>query len=629
MIQGMTTDYNDVQPAVRIALMGGAYGNVSALQACLNDARQKGCSFRAFLGDAIGCCGHSDEILNLIRSAVDLVVAGNHEQQAAAGNNGCGCGYSSAEDEQASCQAFTYASRELSENHRRWLATWPYEHRLDTPVGTILLCHGSPRRTNEFLYESNLSDEQLRDMLEAAGARGFICTHSGIPWLRDLGAAGFAANCGVVGKPDNDGDPAVHYLILEVTEDAVTAEIRRVEYDHEGWAAQLRHEGVDEVFLEPLITGIWTVGVISMPPVEHVVQRRPAGGHWRLNWRKAGTTTGPNVLLPILPVENRFDRQLIRTGVGALKPLSVKTVQVNISLKCNLACHHCHVESSPIRTEEMTWETMQWALAAAYKAGAETIDITGGAPEMNPNFRRFVDAALQQGHEVMVRTNLTIMFKEGYMDLPQFYASRGVHIVASLPCYLETNVDRQRGRHVYQESIEIIQRLNALGYGIQENLPLDLVYNPGGPSLPPEQAALEKAYRRELDKHFNIRFTRLYTITNLPIGRFLHDLERQGYAGQYQYLLERTFNPDTLVDLMCRHQLHVGWDGTVYDCDFNYALKLPASSGHIRDFDPADFLTRRIVTGRHCFGCTAGCGSSCGGSLVSDSATVGKNSAVV
>ncbi len=628
MIQGMTTDANYVQPAVRIALMGGAYGNVPAFQACLDDARRQRCSIRAFLGDAIGCCGHSDEILDLIRAEFEIVVAGNHEQQAAAGNNGCGCGYSSAEDEQASCQAFAFADKELSENHRRWLAMWPNEHRLDTPAGTMLLCHGSPRKTNEFLYESNFCDTQLRDMLEAAGVCGFVCTHSGIPWLRDLSEAGFAANCGVVGKPDHDGDPAVHYLILELTEDAVTAEIRRVEYDHEGWATQLRHEGVDVVFVEPLITGIWTVGVKSLPPVEQIVHRRPAGGRRRLNWRKAGTT-GPSLLLPILPAENRFDRQLIRTGVAALKPLCVKTVQVNVGLKCNLACHHCHVESSPARTEEMTWETMQWVLAAAYKAGAETIDITGGAPEMNPKFRRFVDVALQQGYAVMVRTNLTIMNKDGYTDLPQFYASRGVHLVASLPCYLETNVDRQRGRHVYQESIEIIQRLNAVGYGIRENLPLDLVYNPGGPSLPPEQTALEEAYRRELGQQFDIRFTHLYTITNLPIGRFLNDLERQGYARQYQDLLERTFNPDTLDGLMCRHQLHVGWDGTVYDCDFNYALKLPAGSGHIRDFDPADFLTRQIITGGHCFGCTAGGGSSCGGSLVSDSASACKNSAVV
>ncbi|NNM87644.1 MAG: radical SAM/Cys-rich domain protein [Phycisphaerae bacterium] len=317
-------------------------------------------------------------------------------------------------------------------------------------------------------------------------------------------------------------------------------------------------------------------------------------------------------------MENRFDSRLRDAGEQNFNGLSLRTVQINVGLKCNLACHHCHVESSPKRTEEMTWETMQWVLLAAKKARAVSIDITGGAPEMNPHFRRLIDAAVTQGHEVIVRTNLTIMFEDGYGDLPEFYANRHVHLVASLPCYLETNVDRQRGKHVYEESIEIIQRLNALGYGVRAELPLDLVYNPGGPTLPPEQSALEAAYRSELGKRFGIHFTRLYTITNLPIGRFQHDLRRQGYAAKYQELLERTFNQATLAELMCRHQLHVGWDGTIYDCDFNYALKLPASAGHIRDFDPATFLTRRIVTGTHCFGCTAGCGSSCGGSLVAE-----------
>jgi radical SAM/Cys-rich protein len=326
------------------------------------------------------------------------------------------------------------------------------------------------------------------------------------------------------------------------------------------------------------------------------------------------------------PTENRFDQRLRGMDTEPLNGLSIRTVQVNIGLKCNLACHHCHVESSPKRQEEMTWETMELVLQAAKAARAETIDITGGAPEMNPNFRRLVDAALARRHEVIVRTNLTIMLEEGYTDLPEFYANRRVHLIASLPCYLETNVDRQRGKHVYQESVEIIQRLNALGYGVREELPLDLVYNPGGPSLPPEQSALEAAYRKELGTHFGIRFTRLYTITNLPIGRFQHDLQRQGYAEKYQDLLERTFNPSTLDELMCRHQLHVGWDGTLYDCDFNYALKMPAQAGHIRNFDPAAFLARRIATGNHCFGCTAGCGSSCGGSLVAGSAEAQRQS---
>lgn len=301
---------------------------------------------------------------------------------------------------------------------------------------------------------------------------------------------------------------------------------------------------------------------------------------------------------------------------GFLTAASLETVQVNIGLKCNLACRHCHVESSPRREEMMSWETMAAVLRAAQKAGVRTLDITGGAPEMHPEFRRLVNAALEQNLHVMVRTNLTILLQPGYEDLPDFFAARGIHLVASLPCYLPTNVDRQRGRHVYQDSVAAIQRLNEAGYGRDNGKVLDLVYNPGGPSLPPEQHALASAYRDALGEEFNIAFNALYTITNMPIGRFLEDLVRAGEAEHYQQVLRNAFNPDTLDGLMCRHQLHVGWDGTLYDCDFNFALGLPAAGGrHVGDFAPDEFQQRRIATADHCFACTAGCGSSCGGAL--------------
>jgi radical SAM/Cys-rich protein len=314
-----------------------------------------------------------------------------------------------------------------------------------------------------------------------------------------------------------------------------------------------------------------------------------------------------------------FDKLVSESGHAALRGLSIGTVQVNITLRCNLACHHCHVESSPRRGEEMAWETMQQVLAAAQRSGAETIDITGGAPEMHPRFRDFVAAARALGKRVMVRTNLTILLQEGYRDLPEFFRQQRVHLVASLPCYLEQNVDKQRGRGVYHDSIDAIQALNALGYGIERDLPLDLVYNPGGPKLPPPQDKLEADYQRELLARFGIRFTRLICITNMPIGRFLHDLQRAGRAEQYLNVLRNAFNSMTLDGLMCRHQLHVGHDGSLYDCDFNYALGIGVDAqacGHISRFDPARFLARRIATGDHCLGCTAGSGSSCGGAVV-------------
>jgi radical SAM/Cys-rich protein len=319
-------------------------------------------------------------------------------------------------------------------------------------------------------------------------------------------------------------------------------------------------------------------------------------------------------------IEEEFDSRVQEeSGYKELSSLSIDMVQVNIGLRCNLACHHCHVQSSPARKEEMSWDTMLLVLDAARRAGASTLDITGGAPEMHPRFREFVEAGLGQGLHVVVRTNLTIMLQPGYEDLPQFYATHGVHLMASLPCYLETNVDRQRGKHVYHDSIEVIKRLNAVGYGNDPRLQLGLVYNPGGPSLPPPQENLEEAYRRELLGRFGIRFNRLYTITNMPIGRFLHDLQRDGRAADYLQLLRDSFNSGTLPGLMCRNQLHVGWDGTMYDCDFNYALNLPVRGEHthIRDFDPETFIGRRVRAGDHCFGCTAGCGSSCKGSLAS------------
>lgn len=318
---------------------------------------------------------------------------------------------------------------------------------------------------------------------------------------------------------------------------------------------------------------------------------------------------------------NEFDLTIARHTGSMLRAMDIRTVQLNVGLRCNLACHHCHVESGPKRNEEMSWDVMLDALEVAQRAGARTIDITGGAPEMNPCFKPLVARARSMRFEVIVRTNLTIVLEPGYADLPDFFRSHNVHLVASLPCYLEVNVDRQRGRHVYSESIEVIRRLNALGFGIMPDLELDLVYNPGGPSLPPDQHALEQDYRRELERQFGLKFTRLYTITNMPIGRFQRDLERAGRADAYLSKLRNAFNPSTIDALMCRHQIHVAYDGTLSDCDFNFALKLGVNgtSPKVRDLLQPEVLhaltTRPIATAPHCFACTAGCGSSCTGSL--------------
>lgn len=296
---------------------------------------------------------------------------------------------------------------------------------------------------------------------------------------------------------------------------------------------------------------------------------------------------------------------------------TLDTIQVNVGLKCNLACRHCHVESSPKRNEEMSWETMQAVLYVARLSGAHTLDITGGAPEMHPLLPEFVETAFAQGLNVIVRTNLTVMLQNRYNHFPKFFADRDVHLIASLPCYLPENVDKQRGRNVYHDSIAVVQRLNELGYGTSKGKLLDFIYNPGGPNLPPPERSLEDDYKRVLYSEYGIRFNRLYAMTNVAIGRFLRDLARDGNAAAYRQLLRESFNPGTVEGLMCRHQLHVGFDGAVYDCDFNFALGLPADGRqNVRDVDPESFRRRRIVTGEHCFACTAGCGSSCGGALV-------------
>jgi len=316
---------------------------------------------------------------------------------------------------------------------------------------------------------------------------------------------------------------------------------------------------------------------------------------------------------------NNFD-QVVRDELGAdLESAAVQTIQVNLGLLCNLSCRHCHVEASPQRTENMTWETMQSVLRLAKALPGARVDLTGGAPELNPNFRALVDALLGQGHQVQVRTNLTVFFEAGQGDTPEFLADRGVHLVASLPCYLDDNVDKQRGSGVYKRSVAALRRLNTLGYGRQKTLPLNLVYNPGGAFLPPDQSTLEDAYRRELKERFDVEFSRLLTITNMPMGRFLNDLKRDGQAEVYKHLLADSFNQSTIDGLMCRHQICIAWDGTLADCDFNSVLGLTLADGlprHIDELDPSALEGRVIVTGEHCFGCTAGCGSSCGGALV-------------
>ena len=309
-----------------------------------------------------------------------------------------------------------------------------------------------------------------------------------------------------------------------------------------------------------------------------------------------------------------------RVGDGLIT-CDISMLQINVGFKCNQACRHCHLECAPDRTEVMQWSTMEQIVDVANTVKPNLVDITGGAPEINPHFREFVDALCMDGHAVQIRSNLTIMAEKGFEDIPDFLSERRVSVVGSMPCYLEANVAAQRGMGVYQKSIAAIKHLNEYGYGTDPQLPLNLVYNPGGAFLPPSQTELEEAYHKELKQHFGIEFTHLLTITNMPLGRFERNLKVHHEEAAYLKLLKEAFNPQTVEGLMCRHQVSIGWDGTLYDCDFNLALGLAVDHGapdHIRDFDLNKLKIRRIMTGEHCFGCTAGCGSSCAGAITKE-----------
>lgn len=304
----------------------------------------------------------------------------------------------------------------------------------------------------------------------------------------------------------------------------------------------------------------------------------------------------------------------------ALRRDRVATLQLNLGYRCNLSCNHCHVGAGPHRTETMSREILELALEYAGRHQVRTLDLTGGSPEMHPDFRWLVTAARAAGHEVMDRCNPTILNEPGYEGTAEFLAEHGVEVVASLPCYLEDNVDSQRGKGVYRRSVDGLRQLNGLGYGMPESeLTLNLVYNPLGPSLPPPQEALEVDYRRFLGEHSGIRFNRLFTITNMPIQRFGAVLVATGQFDHYMTVLRQAFRSENLDQVMCRTLLSVDWEGYLYDCDFNQMLSLPlgASTGrtHLRDVMDHGMVDQSIAVAGHCYGCVAGQGSSCGGAL--------------
>jgi radical SAM/Cys-rich protein len=313
----------------------------------------------------------------------------------------------------------------------------------------------------------------------------------------------------------------------------------------------------------------------------------------------------------------RFENNLGASGLFPLMPLELDTFQINLGKMCNQVCNHCHVDAGPDRKEIMTLETMEQCLDALDRTNCSTVDLTGGAPEMNPNFRWFVEQLTAKGKEIIVRCNLTIIVaNKKYNDLPEFFKKHKVQVISSLPCYTADNTDSQRGNGVFEQSIQALKMLNKVGYGTNDSeLILNLVFNPSGPNLPGDQMKLEQDYKRVLKSDFDIEFNNLFTITNLPISRYLQYLVASNNYEAYMDKLVNAYNPLAAEAVMCRNSISVGWDGFLFDCDFNQMLdlKVAVQGKHITKFNLEEIQNREVIVNQHCYGCTAGAGSSCGG----------------
>jgi radical SAM/Cys-rich protein len=332
----------------------------------------------------------------------------------------------------------------------------------------------------------------------------------------------------------------------------------------------------------------------------------------------------PDVQLDIINNHNagirslsRFEDKLDDIGLFPLKPTGIEIFQMNVGYMCNMTCKHCHVDAGPDRKEIMSKETFEYCLEALKVSDIQTVDLTGGAPEMNPHFRWFVEQVSELGKQVIVRSNLTILTTNKYSDLPEFFKKHKVEVTCSLPFYSKSRTDRQRGKGTYDKSIVALKRLNEIGYGKEgTGLKLNLVYNPVGAFLPGDQEEIRQGFKKELKRKHDIAFNDLFTITNLPISRFLNFLLMSGNLEDYMEKLVESFNPSAAMGVMCRNTISVGWDGKLYDCDFNQMLEMEIhedSVQHISDFDLESLNNREIIVNQHCFGCTAGAGSSCGG----------------
>ncbi len=369
------------------------------------------------------------------------------------------------------------------------------------------------------------------------------------------------------------------------------------------------------------IAGAFNASLSNKPHRDKDIEKTVAETKLSLKARESPLTSEKEQLRILTEIKGcpPFDEPMRRAGLDPLYATGISIFQMNLGKLCNQACRHCHVDAAPDRREMMTRETAEACIDALAQTDIPTVDITGGAPELNSHFRWVVTQARALGRHVIDRCNLSVLLLPSQADLATFLADQQVEIIASLPYYRPAQTDAQRGEGIFEKSIAALQLLNQIGYGVQgSGLILNLVYNPAGAFLPPKQEAIEAQFRKELKLRHGVAFNRLYTITNMPISRFLEFLIETGNVEGYMERLANAFNPAAAAGVMCRYTISIGWDGTLYDCDFNQMLTLPVGHGaprNIYDFDSAVLHSRQIVTGNHCYGCTAGTGSSCGGAL--------------
>lgn len=623
----------------KMLVFGGVYSNLQALKALQKVAEYEGVLPQNIIctGDIVGYCAQPSECLDAVQDWGIHAIQGNVEENIILGKDDCGCNFT----EGGRCEMFSrmwfpYAVTKMTDRNIHYLNTIPQTLDFQYAGKYFHVLHGSAEQISEFVFKS--TDWSVKaNNFNKTNADVILAGHCGIPFV-DENNGKIWLNAGVIGMPANDSTKNVWYVLLDDTEGVLSYSFHRLNYDFKKAHDLMVENELPVTYARTLVTGIWDSNEI-LPEKEAYEQGEPIDLDIKMpkkmpieKRKKSLSVTGSPLTDTFFQLKvlngkeiadtkfTSFSEKIAPLGFKPLKPTSIEIFQINIGKLCNQVCTHCHVDAGPDKKKEnMSRETLEMCLDIIGKYPIKTVDITGGAPEMNPHFRWFVEECRKLGKQVIDRCNLTIIeANKKYYDLPEWFAENQVHIISSLPYFSKSRTDSQRGDGVFEDSISALKRLNAIGYGKEgSGLILDLVYNPSGAFLPGNQYSLENEFKKHLKQNFDIDFNSLFAITNMPIARFLdYLLETHNYE-EYMTTLINAFNPTTVESLMCRSTISVSWDGYMYDCDFNQMLNLKvATEGvHIRDFDFETLMNRKIVLNQHCYGCTAGAGSSCVGEV--------------